>query len=310
MLLEIALLFAGLAVLVKASDVVVEKANILSQITHVSSLFIGFIFIAIATSLPELAVNVISSLHGEGNLGVSTLFGSNVANIALVFGIMTFFRTYRISGRDKENMVQAIILTSIISVFAIILGHMNFAFGIFTFIIFMLFAKLIVAEGFTTGSSKKPVSITLKVITNSAVILAAIAAVIISANVVTDNAVILAKLFRISESVIGATIIAVGTSLPEVAVSITAIKKLNIELAVGNIVGSLVANLTIILGIASIIAPIVLDDVIKFNIILLLAVNVIFLYMLKNEKFGIPQGIMLLSMYAVFLLITGFIGIA
>ena len=302
MLIELVGLFIGIILLVKSSDIVVEKSTLLSQITNINSLFIGFIFIAIATSLPELAVTIISSFQGN-NLGVSTLFGSNIANITLVFGAMAFFGTYKIKDKNKKNITRAIILTSVVSLLSLFFTK-NFIFGLFCFGIFILFTKLISID---KNHSKKIInSDTIK---NSLLIFFGIALVIISASIVTESAVSLSRIFNISEVLIGATIVAIGTSLPEVSVSISAIKKKNTELAVGNIIGSLVANLTLIFGIATLINPIVFDNLIKINVILLLVINLFFLVLLKKEIFDKKQSLILISIYFVFLFITSYVGL-
>jgi len=309
MILEIFLLLFGLIVLVKSSNIVIEKSVELSQLTNISKLTIGFIFLAIVTSLPELAVMIISSLKGEGILGIATLFGANIADIALVFGMMTFFASFMIVGKDFDRILHAILITSIIAVFSLVLGRVDLTFGIFVLFIFYLFSSSIVKEGFPIGGKEKPKLVTVEVIKCILIILGGIALVIMSAQIVTDSAIAIANLLHIYKSLIGATIIPIGTTLPELAVSITALKKLNIELAVGNIIGSLVANLALILGLGAIISTITFGPVIKTSIIFLLITNAVFLIMAKREKFGLVQGIVLLSMYFSYLVLMLFVGL-
>ena len=309
MILELLLLIFGLIILVKSSDVVIKKSIDLSQLTRISVLAIGFVFLAIATSLPELAIVVISSLEGEGVFGVSALFGANIADLALIFGVMTFFGSFMIVGKDADRIIHAILITSIISIFALVLGKIDITFGIFALLIFYLFFSYIMKEGFPIGGKEKPKLVVIEVVKCILIILAGIALVIIGAKIVTDSAIAIANSLKISQSLIGATLIPLGTTLPELAVCITALKKMNIELAIGNIIGSLVANLSLILGFGAIISTITLGPIIKTSIIFLLITNALFLIMVKREKFGLTQGAILLMIYFSYLASMFYIGI-
>jgi cation:H+ antiporter len=308
MLLEIFLLAIGLLVLVKSSDIVIDKAIELSQLTGISNLTIGFIFLAVATSLPEFAVTVMSGLEGEGILGIATLFGANISDLAFVFGLMTLFSSFIIVGKDFHRIVHAVLITSVIALFALALGTIGFTFGIFALFIFYLFSASIVKEGFPIGGKEAPRLITLRVVNCILIIIAGITILIVSAKIVTDAAIAVANFFNVYESLIGATILPIGTTLPEAAVCIAAIKKLNIELAVGNIIGSLVANLALILGAGALISVIVFDPIVKVSIIFLLLTNIVFLALARKEKFGLTQGAILFIIYFTYLATIFFIG--
>jgi cation:H+ antiporter len=308
MVLEFFLLILGFVVLVKSSDIVIGRAITLSQLTGISGLTIGFIFLAITTSLPELAVTVISALRGEGILGVATLFGANIADIAFVFALMTLFGSFIIVGKDFQRILHAVMITSVIAIISLSLGRLDFTFGIFALFIFYLFSSSIVREGFPIGGKEAPRLITLEVVNCILIIIAGITVVIISAKVITDSAIAIANLLNVCESLIGATILPIGTTLPEAAVCIAALKKMNIELAVGNIIGSLVANLALILGLGAAISVIVLGPVVKASIIFLLITNVVFLVMAKKGKFGLTHGAILLLIYFIYLVSMFLIG--
>ncbi len=308
MILEIFLLAIGLIILVKSSDIVIDRSVKLSQLTGISNLTVGFIFLAVATSLPEFAVTVMSGLKGEGILGVATLFGANISDLAFVFALMTLFGSFIIAGKDFERIMHAILITSVIAVLALALGTIGLTFGVFALFIFYLFSSSIVKEGFPIGRKEEPRLITLQVVNCILIIIAGITIIIISARIVTDAAIALANFFNIYESLIGATILPIGTTLPEAAVCIAAIKKMNIELAIGNIIGSLVANLALILGIGAVISVIVLDPIVKTSIIFLLLTNIVFLLMARREKFGLTQGAILMIIYLIYLASIFFLG--
>ena len=309
MILEIFFLILGLIILIKSSDIVIEKSIELSQLTKLSKLAIGFIFLAVVTSLPEFAIMIISSFEGNGILGIATLLGANIADIVLIFGVMTLFGSFMIIGKDFDRIYHAILITSIIATFSLILGRVDITFGIFALFMFYLFSTYILKEGFPIGGKEKPKLVTVEVIKCILMILGGIALVIISAKIVTDSAIAIANFFNVYQSLIGATIIPIGTTLPELAVCVTALKKLNIELAVGNIIGSLVANLALILGFGAIISTIAFDPIIKISIIFLLITNAVFLIMAKRENFGLTQGMILLLIYLSYLALMFFIGV-
>jgi cation:H+ antiporter len=183
------------------------------------------------------------------------------------------------------------------------LGGINYVFGAFSLIIFFLFSKLIVEEGFTIGGTEKPSVMTFEVAKSSLQILLGIAIVIVSANVATNSSIVLAKALGVAESLIGATIISLGTTLPEMSVSLAALKKRDIELAVGNIVGSLVANFAFILGISAMIAPVNFDSVVTNGIFFMILANIMFLGLLRRQVFTRSVGSLLIAAYIIFLIV-------
>ena len=301
MLLEVLFLIAGLVLLVKASDITINRATALSQLSGISQITIGFIFIAIVTSLPELSIGIISSIQGEGTLSLGNLIGADIANLALVFGIMSFIG-FNMGKIYSVRLEQALILTAGIAFFIIILGEIGLAFGVFCLLIFYLFSSSVMKEGIVTPPEKGIK--TIRIIRAALMLIASVSLVIVSAYIVTTYAIQISISLGIAESVIGATILAIGTTLPELSVNVTAIRKGNISLAIGDLIGSLVTNLTLILGLVAIINPLRIGFDIVFIAFFMMAINALFFAMARQMNFRYKQAIVLLGIYASYLILV------
>jgi len=289
------ILVISLAVMVKFSDMTITNVIKISKLTGIASMTMGFILLAFITSLPELAVVITSSLKGEAVVGVSTLFGSNIVDL-VILGIISLFVTFNIPIEDRKSMVQVILVTSALAFFALVLGSIGLIFGVFSIMIFYLISKPIVYEGVPEEFEIR----TIEILKSGAVILLGLAVVLVAAFVVTDTTIAIARSLNIYESFLGASIIAISTSLPELIVSLSAMRKGNISLVVGNILGSLMVNLTLLLGLASVLSTITFDPPIRISIGMLLVVNAVFLAMMQT-KFTKKHGAILIGLYFIFL---------
>jgi len=302
MIFDIILLVIGLILLVKFSSVTIQNAVKLSRLTGVSEMTIGFILIAVSTSIPELTIAIISSLRGEGLLSFGNLVGANISNLALIFGILGLIG-FAIKKKDLIEIYEAVLLTSVVAVFAIALRRIDLAFGVFLLIVFYVFAKGAIKSGIN-GKGKFSGLETIEITKAIFYVIVSVAVVIISAKIVTDSSIGLAQSLGIAESLIGATILALGTSLPELSVGIMAIRKGNVGLAVGDGLGSIVANLTLVLGIAALIHPMDIGFSQVSLLWMLLIVNCIFILLASRLKFGKKEGAALLAIYILYLLIV------
>lgn len=301
MILQLILFLTGLFFLIKFSSIAIEKSVKFSRLTGISEMTIGFILIAVSTSLPELTIAIFSSFHGEGLLSFGNLAGANVSNLALVFGILGFIG-FTIKKKDLAKIYEAIIFTSTVAFFILVLGAVDLVVGLFLLILFYMFAKSVIKDGFNGGSNDKMTELkTIELVKSVIYLLISLAVVVISAKIITDSAIALAHMLGVTESLIGATILAVGTTLPELSVGIMAVRTKNMELAIGDGIGSIVTNLTLVLGMAAMINPIVLSASQNTLLLLLFAVNVIFLFLASRMKFGRKEGIALLLIYAAYL---------
>ncbi|MBI2076608.1 MAG: sodium:calcium antiporter [Candidatus Aenigmarchaeota archaeon] len=291
------LLMLSLLVLVKFSNVTVDSAARLSKVSGISPTIIGFIFIGISTSLPELAIALASSLQGEGQLSLGNLIGANIYNLTLILGLMSFvgFSTTKILS---SQMKYAAFMTTLIAAFLIYTRISGFVFGLFLLALFYMFAASIKKVSIPYRKKSENVS------KNILKLIFAVSAVVISARVATDSSVLVAASLGLSEAMIGASLLALGTTLPEMSVNIAAVRKRNIALAVGDTVGTIMANLALVAGVASMINPITITSDITGLLIMLMSANAIFFYLARKMQFGFRQGSLLLSAFAIYLLVV------
>jgi len=295
MLLISILLFAvGMLVLVKASDETVLRGVRLAKLTGLSEVAIGFILLAIGTSLPELAVSVFSSLGGQSQIALGTLLGSNISDVTLIFGITALFGTVVWKKADIEVSRSALI-PILLALVALFLPILDANFGILALAMFMMFVFAMVKEKYAISRNheKVPIIKTPQIVTNIVVILAAMVLLVISATLITDSSVEIARAFGIPEILISGIIIAVGTSIPELAVSIQAIRNKSSGLAVGNIAGSLVANLGLLLGLVAIVRPVSLMPIDRLWLAGTVVTGILFLLLSSRRKLGRRGGLVL-----------------
>jgi len=302
MLLQLALLIGSLLVLAKASDFTVKNAVKLSKFSGISQVVIGFILIAVATSLPELTIGVISSISGDGALSLGNIIGANIVNVALIFGLLSFIG-FKMTKKDVEKTTFSVMLISIVGIFVIITGATDIVMGIFLLIIFYIFSKTMLKDGIKIKKMKDGRSTgRYALLTVLGIIL-----IMLSAKAVTDSAIEIALSMSLSETLIGAAILSIGTTLPELSVGLAAVRRRNPELAVGDGIGSIVTNITLVLGVASIINPIAIDAVARISMLSMILISAAFVLIARRLNFDKRAGILLLLMYAAYLaIILGF----
>jgi cation:H+ antiporter len=298
-MIELLLLIVSVLVLIVASEQVVVRALHIARIVGLSELVIGFLLLAVGTSFPELVTNIISALEGAPQFGVGVLAGANAADVGLVFGIVAM---YGVVVRKKDvEIVQIVMMSSVIAFFALVLGRLNELFGIFCLALFALFCYAATKRGYVLGGRERPKFVTPALVEHFAVFGLALVAVLISADGLVNSAVQLANLFGVPAIVIG-IFLAIGTTVPELAVSITAVKTGNSRLAIGTAVGSLIVNFSFILGLLSLLSPIQVGFDAAVALSWLLIINAAFLVMVARRRFGRVEGAILITLYALFLI--------
>ncbi len=298
------ILFISLAVLIKSSDIVSDSASKIAEITGIGQLAIGFLMLSIITSLPELAIAFFSVRCGDTGIIVGTLFGSNIANIGLVLGITAVISTSAliISQDSLKKLTIMMFAPTLIPVFVLLSPETGRIVGGILLAIFVLFCIYILRSKTTTGVPEKKIIQKKSLSKDLVIIIASLAAILISANYVVDSAINIATTFQIDKLVIGATIIAVGTSLPELSVTLAAARKRQMELALGNILGSCFTNLTLILGFSLAASACPVNMTIFFELIIILSIiNLALWRMLADSKISFLDGLVLIFLYLIFL---------
>ena len=261
---QLAILIVGFALLVKGADLFVDGASGIAKKFGISELIIGLTIVAMGTSAPEAAVSIAAAAKGSAGISIGNVIGSNIMNIFIILGVVAAITPLKI---ERSTVRYEMPFTIIVTVLFVMMGkdglltRMDGAIlwaGLLLYLAYLLRqAKQKPAEtpaqGETTvQKTEEPPSI-WKLI---ALTFVGLAVILVSSDYAVDAAVALAKIFNISDRVIGLTIVALGTSLPELVTSVTAALRGNADLAVGNVVGSCIFNLLFVLGTSALILPI------------------------------------------------------
>lgn len=258
------LFVAGFIILIKGADILVNGSSSLARRFNVSDLAIGLTVVALGTSTPELFVNIIANIKGNSGLAIGNVIGSNIANILLILGVSSLVYPLKVT----KGTVWKEIPFSLLSVIAlgVMVNKQIFnnegqnilvrSDGILLLLFFIIFIYYTFSIATKVDDASKGVAVVGQSLYRSCfMIITGLVCLTIGAKWIVDGAVQLAASMGMSQSLIGLTIVAVGTSLPELATSVVAAYKKNVDIAVGNVVGSNIFNILFVLGISSLIKP-------------------------------------------------------
>ena len=299
-LIVISLLIVGLVLVVRGADWLVDGASALAKKLHVPQIVIGLTVVAFGTSLPELVVSVSSALAGSPDMSIGNVMGSNIANILIILGIAGFLGKIMVPKntlrREIPFLIGITLLLLIMTNDVILgLGGANMLTKVNSGILLLLFGGFLayvfrLAKKSTKNDDKcermcavpkeqpKPMWLVILLIVMGLV------ALIAGGALAVHNAVILAEMWGMSEAMIGLTILAVGTSMPEIMTSIIATKRGETELAIGNIVGSNIFNILLILGAVGVIKPMSFNTQLNTDIMLSAGITIMLYIAAKNKK--------------------------
>lgn len=301
-LLEVLLtLSISVIILAKASEFVIEHSIALARFLRVSELAIGFLLLAVATSLPELFISVTASLKGVGGISVGNVFGANIMDLTLVLGIALFFGSVKIDNRKITELLAALALTSILPLM-LLSDALKPRAGFFLLFFFLAFAYLILKQRISLEKRVVERVSGKRAVSSAFLFAVGVAMVLFSAEFAVNAATQLAGSLGLSNAFIGATLISLGTTLPELAVCVAAVRKGLAGLALGNAIGSAVVNFTLVLGVAALINPLNIKintflDLVLFSLI----VNgVVWLLLRFRKRWTRLEGMTLIILYALF----------
>ncbi|PFG55234.1 cation:H+ antiporter [Vibrio sp. ES.051] len=268
MLEAVALLIVGLVLLVWSADKLVFGSAAIARNVGISPLVIGMTILAMGSSAPEMMVSATAAWDGKTDTAVGNVLGSNIANIALILGITALIKPLSINSAVIRRELPLMIAVTLLAGALLWNSHLGFYEGVLLFVLFgaFLFAMLQISrkeqkagDAFLDNQASE---IPQGVSNPKAIMWVVIGLILLplAANILVDNAVIIAKFFGMSDLVIGLTIIAIGTSLPELAASLAGVLKGEDDMAVGNIIGSNVFNILAVMGIPGVINPSVLSE--------------------------------------------------
>ncbi len=304
------LLVIGFVFLIKGADFFVEGASAVAKKLHVPALIIGMTIVAMGTSLPELSVSVTASMANSNQLAIGNVVGSNIFNLMVVLGSCALFSKLEVGvitlKRDFPFSVICAILLMGMGLLGFSLGHVD---GVILLAIFIAFLVMMIRTGM---KSREQAS--MDVLDESEIvdvktwlcivyIIGGAIAIKFGGDWVVDSCTTLALSFGMSETLVGLTIVALGTSLPELVTSIVAARKNQLDMAIGNVVGSNIFNILMILGVAATISPIAFMTVNAIDLIILVVFSVIVWFMcVKRHRLERVNGIIMLVLYVAYII--------
>ncbi len=300
----IILLVIGLVILVKGSHYFVEGAIYLARRFGVTELVIGLTIVAMGTSRPELGVSTYAAYSGNSPVGVGDVVGSNVVNIALILGVTMLFRRVEIDEmmyrRDGFFMLGVSFLFAAMARLDGVITRLE---GSFLLLLFISYLRRLYKQRSIGKVFGHPIEKRDALAAESFKLIGGLLGVLIGARLLVNSAVEIASILDVSKGAIGSTLVAFSTSLPELAVSLTALKKGHMEISVGNVLGSNIFNILWVIGFASLISPLDASDAaMRFNIpVMLLVAILLLLFMYLNRALGRREGYIFTGVYLVFL---------
>lgn len=312
MYLELLFILIGFVMLVKGADYLIKGASYIAQRFGISYFIIGLTIVAFGTSLPEFIVNILSALKGSTDIAVGNIIGSNMANILLIIGITSIIMPIEINIYAKKTDIPYALFSSILLLVlacdVIILGssenYISNIDGIILLIGFIAFIYFVLRRSIDETSEEDYYDMDYGVPRTMVYILAGIVGLYIGGELIVENAMSLARLLSISEILISSTIIAFGTSLPELATSLIAAYNHKCDIAVGNIVGSNIFNILWVLGISSTITAIPIQSslLIDMGLVILASVTLLALTYIGLENIiSWKKGIFMLLFYIAYI---------
>jgi cation:H+ antiporter len=294
------LLLLGFVLLIKGADFFVDGSSSVARLLGVPSVIIGLTIVAMGTSAPEAAVSITAGLAGSNAIAVSNVIGSNMFNLLMVAGFCAAIRPFALDDQLLKRDFPVNLAANILLVIYLLNGILNRWEGLVTLALFAAYLSYLVMGALKNRQTEEEVK-ALSPLLSAVYILGGLVAIVYGGDLVVDNAVLIAQHWGLSETFIGLTIIAMGTSLPELVTSIVAARKGESGLALGNVVGSNIFNLMLILGLSSSLSPIPVDKSALVNVILLFAVTfTMFLICKAKREMNRPLGIACIATYAAY----------
>ncbi len=308
------LLVVGFVFLIKGADFFVEGASSVAKKLHIPALIIGMTIVAMGTSLPECSVSITASITNSNQLAIGNVVGSNIFNLMIVLGFSALFSKLEVSATTmKKDFPFSIICAVILMVLGLIgysLGHVD---GIILLVLFIVFLVDMIRCALKARKAGQDAETSVEVLDDSDIvdismtrciiyIIGGIVAIKFGGDWVVNSCTTLALAFGMSETLIGLTIVALGTSLPELATSVVAARKNELDMAIGNVIGSNIFNILMVLGVAAAISPISFMTVNAIDIVVLLVFSAIVWIMCYKKKYlSKKDGIIMIVLYVIYL---------
>lgn len=310
--MDFIILIIGFFLLIKGADIFVDGASSIAKKIGIPSVIVGLTIVSLGTSAPELAVSLISSFNGNNGIAVGNVLGSNLFNTLVVLGGTAIVAPLIIKKSTIKRDYIATLLVTILTCFLIfglvpksenMLSRIS---GIILLVVCIAYMFILVKAAKKDSVKDEENTSEIKMSKNILLSLIGVVGIVFGGNLVVDSATNIAYALGMSEKLVGLTIVAVGTSLPELVTSIVAALKGENDIALGNVLGSNIFNLVLILGASATISPITVSGVMLIDFIILIAVTLfigalIFFNKKEDKRLGRLEGIILVGIYVAYL---------
>ena len=314
MILSLILIILGFIFLIKGADLLVDGSSNIAKKFHIPEIVIGLTIVSIGTSMPELFISITSAINGYSDMAIGNVIGSSISNLLLILGISTIIKPIKFKRETRLIEIPLCLCVSIIFIVICNIGQnvtrIDGIILIFMFIFFILYTIIMSFKGekfdredYITVEEQKNTN-KGSALKNIAFIVLGLTALKIGGDLTVDNSVNIAKTLGLSEKIISITILAIGTSLPELVTSVSASIKGESDIAIGNILGSNIFNMLLVIGTSSLINPITYNAIYnKDMIILLVSTSLLILFSIlpQNNEMNRTNGVIYCILYIVYM---------
>ena len=302
-LLQVVLLLVGFVFLIKGSDFFVDGASSVASLLKIPTIIVGLTIVAFGTSAPEAAVSITSSWTGSNAMAVGNVIGSNLFNMLMVIGIAALLSNLLMEKSVLEKDLPFLVgITILWAVFIVIGWNISQIEGIILLVILLAYIIYLVRSARKSKDADVVEKPKLSLPKSIIFILVGIAGIVLGGDLVVNSASDIAIALGMSEALVGLTIVAIGTSLPELVTSITALRKGENQLVIGNVIGSNIFNILFVLGASSAISAIPIDSSLLIDVIFMVAVTVLcFIFGKTQDKYDKKEGIILIALFIVYM---------
>ena len=302
-ILQFVLLIVGFVFLIKGSDFFVDGASSVASRLKIPTIIVGLTIVAFGTSAPEAAVSITSSLTGSNAMAVSNVIGSNLFNILMVIGISALLGDLlmekSVLNKDLPFLVG---ITLLLAIFIFMGWNIANIEGIILLLILICYIFYLVKNARKSKDANVVEKAKLTPLKSAIFIIVGLAGIVVGGDLVVNSASNIAIALGMSETLVGLTIVAIGTSLPELVTSLTALKKGENQLVIGNVIGSNIFNILFVLGASSAISQIPLDPSMLTDVLFMVGVTILcFIFGKTQEKYDKKEGIILVSLFVIYM---------
>lgn len=305
------LLIIGFILLVKGADYFVDGSSSIAQVFHIPTLIIGLTIVALGTSAPEAAVSITAALKGQNDIAMGNVIGSNIFNTLVVVGGCALIKPFKVEASILKQDFPFSILVTVALLFlgadffldGSLQNRISRSDGLVLLLFFMIFIYNMIQSALKNKKSEEETAPKYSLGKGILIALIGIVGIVIGGELVVDSASTIALSFGLSETLVGLTIVAIGTSLPELVTSLVAAKKGESAIAIGNVVGSNIFNVLLVLALSASIHPINVNTLSLYDLIIVLVVSIItYIFAWTKRSVSRVEGGILVLLYILYMI--------